>query len=418
MVPIDLGGNQSGIHIKAYKNLLNYLEIEDNNIRYSDFIQQLAYPCEELLQRLEVDIRWLRPPASLFPEGFTPQVEGKYQGVFDQFGVFWGDSADKDVEDILFYDPCIHPLSDAKTVEDIREYDWPDGTDNRPLKGLREQAKKLRETTNFAIAAPPLGCIYEYTTFLFGFEKALKYLRMKPELIVATMEELEKYWTDYATTYLDEIKFGNQHYVDIIAINGDLATQSGPIMNVDKIYSSLIKPIERRFAQKIHQLAKVKVNYHCCGSIPRFIPHFSEIGYDAVNPVQVAANDMEPCSLKTRFGKVITFWGGLCDTQHTIPFGSPEQIHGEVLHNVTCLKPGGGYIASNIHNITTEVPSENVAAMFEALRSVRPYHQMSARLLGSARHVLRYYDRSTIGRDTSDRVRCSGSRLGCNHQKA
>ena len=374
MVPIDLGGNQSGIHIKAYKNLLNYLKIEDKNIRYSDFIQQIAYPCEELLKHFDVDIRWPRAPTSLLPESFTPRVEGKYQGVFDQFGVFWGDSADKDIKDILFYDPCIHPLSEAKTVQDVREYDWPDGNDKTPLKGLREQARKIRETTDFAIAAPPLGCIYEYTTFLFGFEKALRYLRMKPELIVAAMEELEKYWTDYATTYLDELKFGKEHYIDIVAVNGDLAAQTGPIMNVDRIYSPIIKPIEHRFARKIHELANVKINYHCCGSVSRFIPHFSEIGYDAVNPVQVAANDMEPCSLKKRFSNAITFWGGLCDTQHTLPFGTPGDVRREVLHNITCFKPGGGYIASNVHNITAEVPPENIESMFNAVREARAYH--------------------------------------------
>jgi uroporphyrinogen decarboxylase len=373
MVPIDLGGNQSGIHIKAYKKLLDYLRIEDRNIQYCDFIQQIAYPCEELLKHLNVDVRWLRPPASLLPEHYTLQVEGRYQGIRDQFGVLWGDDANKDVKDILFYDPCIHPLSDAKTIQDVKEYDWPDGTDKAPLRGLREQARKLRETTDYAIAAPPLGCIYEYTTFLFGFEKALRHLRMNPELIVAAMEELEKYWTDYATTYLNEIKFGDQHYVDIVAVNGDLGTQTGPIMNVDTLYSRFIKPIERRFAQKIHAMAKVKINYHCCGSIPRFIPHFCEIGYDAVNPVQIAAYDMEPCSLKKRFGEIITFWGGLCDTQHTLPFGSSEQVRKETLRNVACLKPGGGYIASNIHNITAEVPPQNIAEMFATLRESRNY---------------------------------------------
>lgn len=216
-----------------------------------------------------------------------------------------------------------------------------------------------------------LGCIYEYTTFLFGFEKALRFLRMRPELIVAAMEELERYWTDYATTYLNEVKFGDEHYVDIVAVNGDLAAQTGPIMNVDNIYSRIIKPIERRFAKKIHELAQVKVNYHCCGSVARFIPHFAEIGYDAVNPVQVAAYDMEPCSLKERFGKIISFWGGLCDTQHTLPFGSPEQVRSEVLHNMACLRSGGGYVASNIHNVTAEVPPLNVVAMFDASREFR-----------------------------------------------
>jgi uroporphyrinogen decarboxylase len=373
MVPLDLGGNQSGIHIIAYRRLLDYLDIVDEDMRYSDFVQQVAKPCEELLERFEIDIRWLHPPSAIQPENYVPEVEGKFQGIWDQFGVFWGNDADKRLEDVLYYDPVIHPLSDMKTVEEIREYDWPDGTDKTPLMGLREQAKKLREDTDYAIATPPLGCIYEYTTFLFGFSKAMKHMHKAPELIVATMEELEKYWTDYATTFLNEVTFGGECYVDIVANNGDLAEQTGPIMSPKRIYEPLIKPIEKRFSETLHKLADVKINYHCCGSVPHFIPHFAEMGYDAVNPVQVGATDMDPCSLKDRFGDIITFWGGLCDTQSTLPFGTPEQIRSEVQHNMNCLKPGGGYIASNIHNITAEVPPENIVAMFDAAIQYRQY---------------------------------------------
>ena len=372
-VPLDLGGNQSGIHIIAYRRLLEYLDIEDSKIRYSDFVQQVAKPCEELLERFEIDIRWLHPPAAYLPENYTPEVEGEYQGIWDQFNVFWGNSADKKREDILYYDPVIHPLSEMKTVREIHDYDWPDGTDITPFKGLRERAKKLRETTEYAIATPPLGCIYEYTTFLFGFTKVMRYLQTKPELIIAAMKELEMYWTDYATTFLKEVTFGNDCYVDIVANNGDLAEQTGPIMSPKRIYEPVIKPIEKRFSETIHGLADVKINYHCCGAVSHFIPHFSEIGYDAINPVQVGATDMDPCSLKNRFGNKITFWGGLCDTQNTLPFGTPEQVQKEVQQNMACLKPGGGYIASNIHNITAEVPPENIVAMFEAAKKYRYY---------------------------------------------
>ncbi len=373
MVPLDLGGNQSGLHIVAYRNLLEHLEIGDPNIQYCDFLQQAALPCEELLQRFQTDIRWIRPEPTLVSEDYVPEVVGKYQGMWDQFGVFWGNSAEKDVEAILYYDPVIHPFADVITAQGIREYDWPDGTDRTPLKGLREQAKKLRETTDYAIATPPLGCIYEYTTFLFGFTKAMKHLQKDPELIIATMEELEKYWTDYATTFLNEVRFGEEYYVDIVSNNGDLAAQTGPIMSPERVYVPIIKPIEERFSKKLHSLADIKINYHSCGSVPHFIPHFSEIGYDALNPVQVGAFDMDPCSLKSRFGDSIAFWGGLCNTQSTLPFGSPEKVCEEVKYNMACLKRGGGYIASNVHNILSEVPPANIVAMFDAAIDSRYY---------------------------------------------
>ena len=373
MVPIDFGGNQSSIHIRAYKQLLQYLDIRDNDIHYCDFFEQAVAPCEELLQRFDADIRWVRPESSLVPENYVPEVEGKYQGMWDPFGVFWGNSAEKDTKDILYYDPVINPLSEMKTVQEIKAYDWPNGTDRRRLKGLREATRRLRKNTDYAIGTPPIGCIYEYTTFMFGFARALRHLQKNPELIVAAMEELEKYWTDYATAFLREVQFGSEHYVDIVAVNGDLAQQHGPIMNPKTIYEPLIKPIEERFSMRLHSLADIRVNYHSCGSIPMFIPHFSEMGYDAVNPVQVSAYDMEPCSLKKRFGRMITFWGGLCDSQNTLPFGKPEKVGEEVQQNMACLKPGGGYVASVVHNITPEVPPENIVAMFDAAKLHRPY---------------------------------------------
>jgi len=48
-VPLDFGGNQSSIHIHAYKRLINHLGIEDDNIHFADVIQQIAYPTDELL---------------------------------------------------------------------------------------------------------------------------------------------------------------------------------------------------------------------------------------------------------------------------------------------------------------------------------------------------------------------------------
>lgn len=368
-VPIDLGGNQSSIHLKTYKKLLEHLEIEDNNIKFADFVQQIVDPCEAILERFKIDIRYIRPKGGMIKvEDIEPLYEGNHVGVYDQFGVFWGNNAEKDIDKILYYDPVIHPFADFKSVQEIDNYDWPDGTDKSPFIGLREKAQYFFRTTDYALSSHPSGCVYEYTTFLFGFTRVLRYLRTKPELIIAAMENLLNYWIDYNTTFLNEVG----DYLDVICINGDLAEQAGPMMNL-KIYEQMIKPIEFKLSQKIHELAKGKINYHCCGSIPLFIPHFSDIGYDAVNPVQISAYNMEPCSLKKRFGKQITFWGGLCNTQKTLPFGTPEQIREEVRYNFDCLKPGGGYIASNIHNITAEVPPENIVAMFDAANEFRSY---------------------------------------------
>lgn len=368
-VPLDLGGRVSGIHVRTYRRVLDLLGIDDPHVQFYDFGQQLVVPCEALLERFEIDTRYLYPPAAILPESYTPGVEGRWVGFYDQFGVFWGNDARKDVDDILYYDPVIHPLADATSPREVHAHDWPDGTDKRPLRGLRDLARQARaDPRHFGLVSTTLGCIYEYTTFLFGFTTALKHLRRRPELIVAAMEELLRYWMDFSRAYLEEVAGA----VDVACINGDLADQGGPLIN-PRLYEDLAFPFERRLSRHVHALVDAKVNYHCCGSTPAFLPLFVRLGFDAYNPVQVGARDMEPCSLKRRFGRDIVFWGGACDTQSTLPFGSPAQVRAEVRRNLACFKPGGGYVAANIHNLTAEVPARNVVALFDALREFRAY---------------------------------------------
>ena len=366
-VPIDFGGIQTSIHMQAYLKLLEYLHVEDPQIQYADIIQHIAVPCEAVLQRFEIDTRYVRFPGSVKSPSFMPEQNGPYAGVYDQFGVFWGDRAEKPAEDVLYYDPVIHPLADLQTPQEIDNYDWPDGHDKSPFTGARDQAQKLRKT-EYAIVSQPAGCIFEYTTFLFGFAKTLRYMRTRPDLITSAIKCLTTYWLDYATTFLGEVG----DYLDVYCINGDLAAQSGPLFN-PKLYEQLALPYERQLADRVHSLTTAKINYHCCGSAVPFIPYFATIGYDIYNPVQISAYDMEPCSLKARFGDIITFWGGACNTQKTLPFGTPLAIREEVRKNLGCFKPGGGYVGANVHNITAEVPPQNVVAMFDAVREFRNY---------------------------------------------
>jgi uroporphyrinogen-III decarboxylase len=72
--------------------------------------------------------------------------------------------------------------------------------------------------------------------------------------------------------------------------------------------------------------------------------------------------------LKQEFGNRITFWGGGVDTQHTLPFGTPEEVYREVAETIALLGTGGGFVFNTVHNIQASVPPENLAAMFQAIR--------------------------------------------------
>ena len=84
----------------------------------------------------------MHPPASLLPENFEPEVVGEWMGTYDQFGVFWGNRAADGRENHLYYSPVIHPLADLHSVQEIHDFNWPDGTVSSQFRGLREDAEK------------------------------------------------------------------------------------------------------------------------------------------------------------------------------------------------------------------------------------------------------------------------------------
>jgi uroporphyrinogen decarboxylase len=76
---------------------------------------------------------------------------------------------------------------------------------------------------------------------------------------------------------------------------------------------------------------------------------------------------MDTARLKATYGKDVVFWGGGVDTQHVLPFGTPEEVRAEVHKRVTELGPDG-FVWAFVHNIQAGVPAENILAAVEALR--------------------------------------------------
>ena len=136
-------------------------------------------------------------------------------------------------------------------------------------------------------------------------------------------------------------------------------------------YRRVIKPRHARFFRQVHDACpQAKVALHSCGSIYQLIPDLIDTGVEALNPLQVAARDMDPARLKREFGKELTLWGGV-DSQDVLPHGTPEDVRQEAARRIAEMAGGGGYILSAVHNIQPDVPTENVIALLEADRAFR-----------------------------------------------
>jgi hypothetical protein len=161
--------------------------------------------------------------------------------------------------------------------------------------------------------------------------------------------------------------------VTAVFITGtDFGMQTGPFIS-PRTYRELYQPFHKRVNDWVHAHTFWKSFIHSCGSVMALIPDFIEAGFDILNPVQCSAAHMEPTELKRKFGDRVTFWGGGVDTQHTLPFGTPEEVRKEVRERIEIFGPGGGFVFNTIHNVQPQTPVENLLAMFETLREYGRY---------------------------------------------
>lgn len=357
-VPIDLGGNQTGIHKFAYEELVKHLGM-DESYEIMDAVQQLAQPSEAVLERFHVDTRYIAAGAAGDWRGGIVQNErdGRlWHDLTDEFGVTWSmpDS------EPYYMDISHHPLAEA-SIDDIKDYPFPRGDDPGRFAGLREKALAIRNDTPYAVVSGISGVTYEICWYMRGLEQWFCDMLTQPEFCEALIDQTKKFWLDWFRLFLDEVG----DVVDVIMIGDDLAGQSGPLFNPD-FYRRVVKPRQQEVARYIRSRSEAKLWYHTCGGCVEYIPDLMENGVQILNPVQISAEGMDPAALKARFGQDLVFWGGAIDSQHVLPFATPEKVREDVRSHLEVWKPAGGYVFNNVHNIQAGVPAENVVALYDA----------------------------------------------------
>jgi uroporphyrinogen-III decarboxylase len=155
---------------------------------------------------------------------------------------------------------------------------------------------------------------------------------------------------------------------NVVFVSGtDFGTQRGLLSSLAS-YRRLFKPFQKAVNDQIHRLTPWKTFIHTCGAVPDLIPDLIEAGFDILNPVQCSATGMDPRRLKSDFGRDLVFWGGGVDTQTTLPFGTPDEVYRQVRERIDIFAPGGGFVFNSVHNVLSNVPVENMLAMFRAVK--------------------------------------------------
>ncbi|MFN8005977.1 MAG: uroporphyrinogen decarboxylase family protein [Terriglobia bacterium] len=357
-VPIDLGGNQTGIHKFAYLKLIQHLGLKEE-LSIMDLVQQLAKPSEAVLDRLHVDTRyvWASEPATFKAAVVRQERHGEMWNDFtDEFGVTWS-MPDRSPN---YFDLTHSPLA-GLSLEQIKGYPFPKGDDPSRFEGIRDQVVALRRDTPYPVVSGISGVVYEYCWYLRGLENLFTDMMERPEILETLLDRMLKFWLDWFRLFLTEVG----DVLDVIMIGDDLAGQRGPLFS-PALYRSIIKPRQKQLVQYIKSRTAAKIWYHSCGAVTDYIPDLLDNGIDILNPVQISAKGMDPGALKAAFGDKLCFWGGAIDSQQVLPRGTPEEVRASIGRNLAAFKPGGGYVFNNVHNIQADVPPENILAMYDA----------------------------------------------------
>ena len=376
-VPVDLGATESsGIAGVAYNRLKRHLRLGGRTQIYD--IGQMICKVEEAVIR---EVGGDAVPLLIEPQDWKPWTlqDGSSAEIparadlrrLDNGGVVrlshHGQVVARSTAGGHYLDEVSPPLADARSTSDIEKYkyfrnfDWPDYLDET-YDDLRLKAERLYRETDHLIVGNLWVHIFAAGQSLRGFENFMIDLAADQKMAHCLMENLLSVYMERVAKYAAAVG----EYVQVIEVNDDLGTQFGPQLDPD-LYRRMIKPYHKRLWGYIKKTTGCYLLLHSCGSVYDFIPDFIQMGVDALNPVQVSARNMDTGKLKREFGSGITFWGGGCDTQRVLPFGTPDQVKEEVKKRVNDLSPGGGFVFTQVHNIQPDVPPENIIAMYEAL---------------------------------------------------
>lgn len=392
-VPIDCGATpSSNISAIAYNNLKAYLGIADSAppTKIYDIVQQQVQPDDWFLERFGVDVIDVgrafntRDEDWADADGYTCRTQHPawFKPVTDPSGTVKAFDEDGDLiaykpPSAPYFDQGTHPYEEGypESYDDLdkamAKVHWaklahsPWDNAHKPgfWEDLRNNSLKLRQETDKALMIV-CGCnLFEWGTFLRRMDNFIMDLLEEPDEVEALLDAL----MERHLSTLEKVCKSVGDVVDIIRFGDDLGMDTGPFMS-PQLYRDLFKPRHKQLYDYVKTNSSMKVFLHSCGSIYRLLPDLVDIGLEILNPVETQSAEMDAARLKAEFGDKLTFWGGGADTRKILNSGTPEQVREDVLRRCEIFAPGGGFVWNTIHNITPDVPPQNIIAMFDAVK--------------------------------------------------
>jgi len=382
-IPIDFGSiPQTSANALVYWELRKLLGLSEKPVRICDPSMRVEVD-KEVLEALHVDVidvdRTLEPTIPL-SKGWKVWV---YRGVpveipddidivkkNDGYYAYRGNDliGIMSLNGYYFESPSRvrhrYPLQDAKTVDDVKKYDWDKHKiSDEYIDILRRKAEYLYKNTSYGLVtrAGSWGLHDNGGQNLRGWSTWLSDLRLRKPLAEAILDNIMDVLMYNVKKVIDTI---GQYIHIYLVFYDDLGTEEGPQIS-PQTFREFYKHRYEEVISYIKRHSKAYVAIHSCGSIFPLIRELIDVGIDVLNPVQISAKGMDPEKLKKEYGEQITFWGGGADTQHVLPLASPQEVAEHVKKLIKIFAPRGGFIYASVQTIQPHTPAENVLTAFK-----------------------------------------------------
>ncbi|MFZ2654435.1 MAG: uroporphyrinogen decarboxylase family protein [Victivallales bacterium] len=285
-----------------------------------------------------------------YEDGSLPE-NAQIDPEFGTAKVFFADSEDEQ---------RFSPLRNITTVQEVDEYPWPTKVEEAGRwVGLREKVIDLQQK---GLPVHVGGFrFFETVWALRGFEQLM--VDMAEDSPVA-----HRLFERMGEVQLWRAEFAAKTGADVIMSGDDVATQRGSLLG-DSTWRKWVFPLFREAIQTAKKNnPDVLIKYHSCGNVSDMIDGFLEAGIDILDPCQPECMDI--FELKRRYGKVLTFHGGI-GVQSVLPHGTPSEVREMTRKTLETMAEGGGYLCSASHNVDQFIPVENILAFAETVHSYK-----------------------------------------------
>ncbi len=183
-VPIIIGvSNATGIMMVVFREYKDLLGIQAEDSYLYDWPELgTAAPDEEAMLRLRSDVRGVLDahPAKVLERNRIREPGSPF---IDSWGI-----GQVEIEPGVWF-PGVHPLREAKRIEDLEEYkDWPDPDDRSRVTHVKAQAEIIAQDGKYAIMATPwLLFPFERAFGLQGMDAFMLNLGMNPDFARALL---------------------------------------------------------------------------------------------------------------------------------------------------------------------------------------------------------------------------------------